>query len=295
MSMRSSGTERGHRPFYAEKGETIMPFDIVGFSESQAAAALTKFAAVVDRVYRTANTDDLFIKECAPFLGAMLFASESGGGSGTFRYGELRQPSLKIPYRTQRYMGINGTKPEGGMVNFFANPLPLYAGEKLNALIQNAGTERNQILLWLVSGPVSRAEQEAVRITHAITGYADQTMTVNEWTFATMVWDQALPKGRYAVVGMEGGSYVSGGGNYDFATARLVFPDTTWRPGCILREMWGDKVSIDSAVVDAFHAMQRWPLMPEISFAHDSMPNIELLGGHARTDHCINLLLQKIG
>lgn len=271
-----------------------MPFDIVAFTESQTAAALTKFAAVIDRVYRTANTDDLFIKERAPFLGAVMFMSESHGGAGTFRYGELRQPSLKIPYRTHRYSGVNITKPEGGMVNLFAHPLPLYAGEKINCLIQNAGTERGGVILWLVSGPCKRSEQENVQPTHLITGACDQTLTANAWTFGTMDWDQDLPKGRYAVVGMEGGSYVSGGGNYDFTVARLVFPETTWRPGVILREMWQDKTSIDAGYVDMYHAFQRWPLMREISFAHDSMPNMEFLSGHARTDHCVNLTLQKI-
>lgn len=270
-----------------------MPFDVVAFYESQTATALSKVAAVTDDVYRIASTDDLYIKKRAPFLGGMIFSSVSAGGAGTFKYGELRQPSLKVPYRTYDNIGLHATSPGGGLINMFASPLPLYPEEKLNALVQNSASELSQVLLYLISGACTRAMQEAARPTHMITGYSDQTLTAGAWTDCTITWDQDLPKGRYAIVGMDGGSYVSGGGNYPFTTARLKLLDSTWRPGCVLREMWADKVSVD-APGDLFSKFHRWPVMKEIDFAHDQMPNIECLSGHARTDHVINLLLQKI-
>ena len=273
-----------------------MPFDIVAFYETQTATTLREIASVIDDVYKSgsATSDELIVKKRASFLGGVLFSCVSGGGAGTFRYGELRQPSLKVPFRTQTHIGLHGTKPEGGMVNLFASPLPLYAEEKLTALVQNSAAEVSQCLLWLISGRCTRAMQEAVNPTHMITGYCDQTLTAGAWTKGTMVWDHDLPKGRYAVVGMDGGSYVTGGGNYPFTTARLLLLDSTWRPGSVLREMWADKIAMDSPTINAFDAFQRWPLMREISFAHDQMPDAEFLSGHARTDHVLNLLLQKI-
>jgi len=271
-----------------------MPFDIVGFYESQACTALTKVAAVTDDVYRTAATDDLYVKKRAPFLGGILAGNVTGGGASTMKYTEIRQPSLKVPYRTYKNAGLHSTIPERGLVNLFSCPVPLYPEEKLNVLVQNATNEVDMVVLWLVSGACKRAMQEAVAPTHMITGYCDQTLTAGSWTNCTMTWDQDLPKGRYAIVGMDGGSYVSGGGNYPYTIARLKLLDSTWRPGVIFNELWQDKTGLESCEINGFDCFRKWPLMSEISFAHDQMPNMECLSGHARTDHIVNLLLQKI-
>lgn len=273
-----------------------MPFDIIAFYESQTATALSNIASVVDDIYNTGSstTDDLYVKSTAPFLGGILGTNVTGGGASTYKYIEIRQPSLKIPYRTYEGVGYHTTTPERGLVNLFASPLPLYPGEKLNALIQNATAEVSAVFLWLVSGPCSRAEQESVRPTHMITGYCDQTLTAGAWTNCTMTWDQDLPKGKYGVVGMDGGSYVSGGGNYPFTMARLKLLGSKWRPGVIFREMWQDKTGLESRLISSFDSFHRWPLMNEISFDNENMPNIECLSGQARTDHVVNLLLQKI-
>jgi len=270
-----------------------MPFDIVAFHESQTATALSPIASVVDDVYQSGSStsDDLIVKARAPFLGAILAACITGS---TFKYAEIRQPSLKVPYRSYTGTDLDCTVPERALQNFFANPLPLYAAEKLNALIQNSTAEVSEIFLWLVSGKCTRAMMEAVSPTHMITGHADQTLTAGVWTKATVSWDQDLPKGRYAVVGMDGGSYVSGGGNYPFTVARLLLLDSTWRVGCIFRELWADKIALESLQGNKYDTLHRFPVMKEISFAHDALPDLELLSGHARTDHVCNLLLQKI-
>ena len=273
-----------------------MPFDIVGFYESQTATALSPVMSIVDDVYNTglATTDELIVKKRAPFLGGLLGGNVTGGGASTYKYIEVRQPSLKVPYRTYKGSGLHSTIPERGFVNLLASPLPLYPEEKLLALIQNASAEVSMIVLWLVSGRCTRAMQEAVSPTHMITGYCDQTLTAGAWTTCTMTWDQDLPKGRYAIVGMRGGSYVSGGGNYPYTVARLKLLDSTWRPGVMFNELWQDKTGLESAEINAYDAFRKWPLMREISFAHDQMPDIECLSGQARTDHIVDLLLQKI-
>lgn len=262
-----------------------MPFDIVAWYESQECAALTANTAVADDVYQTSG-DDIYVKKRAPWLTGFMYL-----GLTTPKYAELRQPSLKVPYRFYRsYLATSNTYGTAYQ-HMWPRPLPLYAGEKLNAYCQNAATEVNLIAAWLASGPCKRGDIENVRPTHNITGYADQALTAGSWTDTTITWDQDLPKGRYAIVGMLGATYKASGPQ--LAIARLKLLDTTWRPGVPLNMMIGDKIEL----LHLGYSWQQgilWPLMPEISFEHDEMPNLEILSGAANTDHIIELMLQKM-
>lgn len=66
---------------------------------------------------------------------------------------------------------------------------------------------------------------------------ASVTLTVGTWVPASLVFDQALPYGRYAVVGMH---CVCNDGVY----ARLTFPgNTQYRPGVVVVEAVGEYVN----------------------------------------------------
>jgi len=64
-----------------------MPFDLVAWYESQAAAALTAVAACTDDVYKVVD-DDIYVKAEAPFLAGSLYAAIT---QATARYHEFRQ------------------------------------------------------------------------------------------------------------------------------------------------------------------------------------------------------------
>ena len=263
-----------------------MPFDIVAWYESTQPTALSIINAVADDVYRVSD-HDIYVKDRAPWLSGFMYQAIS-----TPKYSELRQPSLKVPYRFYRSYLLGSNTYGTAFYNFFAKPLPLYAGEKLNAYCMNATSEIQMIVAWLASGRARRADAENVRPTHNITGYCDQALTAGSWTTCVMTWDQDLPAGRYAVVGMTGGTYKSAAPTT--GVARLKLLDTTWRPGCGLNQTIGDKTQL----LHQGYSWQQgilWPLMREISFKHDQMPNIEILAGAANTDHIIELMLQKIG
>lgn len=264
-----------------------MPFDIVGFYESEAKASLMGVATVPDDVYRVSG-DDLYVKARAPFLAGSLYGAIT---QATMKYHEFRQPSLKVPYRFYQGCDLNDLVVHEGFNNLFGTPLPLYADEKLNAYVLNATNEVDMVIAWLSSGPAKIADLENVRPTHSITGYSADDGSAGVWADIAITWDQDLPKGRYAVVGMIFGSYISSGDV--FGAARLKFLDTTWRPGVMVRELEADKLALSSLYSGLLYG-ERWPLMPEISFAHDQMPNAELLVGATMTDQIIQLLLQKI-
>ena len=265
-----------------------MPFDLVAWYESQACAALTAVAAVSDpKVYNTKD-DDIFVKKTAPFLAGSLCAAIT---QATLKYYEFQQPSLKVPYRFYKGGDLNDPLLAEAFNNLFASPLPLYPGEKLNAYVQNATDEIDMIVAWLASGPARLSDLENVRPIHSITGYNDGALTAGSWTDVAITWDQSLPKGKYAVVGMQVASYLAAAVAY--GVARLVLLGCGWRPGVIVRAAEADKLGVAS-ISPALLYGERWPLMPEISFEHDQMPNLEMLCAAANTDHVVELLLQKI-
>lgn len=265
-----------------------MPFDLIAWYESQACAALTPCAGVDGEIYRVAG-DDIFVKPRAPFLAGLAYFATS---VATMKYSELRQPSLKIPYRSYRVGDLDVVEDvPAAFKNLFATPLPLYAGEKLNALVQNATDEIQLIIAWLTSGKAVRSALENVNPTHLITGYSDTTLTAGAFTHVPITWDQDLPAGRYAIVGMNVGCYVAA--TYTNGIARLKLLESTWRPGVLISQCVADKLNMASPQADEYSMGKRWPLMPEIAFNHDQMPNIEVLAGDALTDHVIDLLLVK--
>lgn len=102
------------------------------------------------------------------------------------------------------------------------SPIPLVGNESLNLFIQNAQAAAvlHYGLLWLSDGPVKQTTGNiyTVRCTAAA------ALVAATWVNANLVFAQALPYGRYQVVGMRARSA-------NLAAARLVFPDSQWRPG----------------------------------------------------------------
>jgi len=264
-----------------------MPFDLVAFYESQDADALTAVAACADEVYKI-SADDLTVKKKAPFLAGSLHAAIS---QATMMYHEFRQPSLKVPYRFYKTVDANDAFMGEGFNNLLGSPLPLYAGEKLNVYVISTTDEVDMVFAWLASGPAKLSDMENVRPTHSITGLSTTDPTAGTWSTLPITWDQSLPRGRYAVIGMQVGVYKASGPVY--GGARLIFLETTWRPGVIVRGGEGAYLGMAS-IHPALLYGERWPLMNEISFDHDEMPDMEVMEGAANEEHSIELLLQKI-
>lgn len=261
-----------------------MPFDIVAFLETQTATALSGMATVPDRYYNQV-LDDLKVKDQARYLAGLLQI-----GVTTPKYCEVRQPSLKVPYRFYKAALSTVVDHRAGFTNLLNRPLPLYAKEKLNVYVQNATAEYSVVCLWLSNGKITQGSIDAVNPTHKITGYADQTLTVNVWNAVPITWDQDLPKGEYAIVGMRVGTYLAASTPL---VARLLLKGKeagAWHPGVISNEITADK-TID--VNNLTGPDQVWPLMPEISFTDDLMPDLEMLSLTADTDHIVELDLVK--
>jgi len=265
-----------------------MPFDFVAWYESQDASAgkLVSAVDVGESIYKTVN-DDLFVKKRAPWLGALTHLAAS-----TPNYVELRQPSLKIPYRFIRGEDMNSSRVDEGHYHFWDRPLPLYAGEKLNCYAYNETNEITMVIAALLSAKCRRADIENVNPTHTIHGLSTTAAVADAWTnIKTITWSHSLPKGRYAIVGMVGATYKASAPTT--AALRLVIPDTTWRPGVMLGIMDGSNKQWKNCRY-SLELGHLWPLMPEIAFEHDELPTAEILAAAANTAHQFELMLQKI-
>lgn len=262
-----------------------MPFDIIGFAEATPGTGLVNLAgAVNDTLFRT-NGDDIILKTESMYLLGAFCAAVSTGDNYRFR-----QPSLMTDHQLIKIMLEADLDPSQGYEHFFGRPLPLVGGEKLNALIQNATDESAIIAAIVGNAPITQNMLDAVRPTHSIIGDGDTTLTANTWTACPITWDQDLPKGDYAIVGMKLGYWITSG--QLGCVGRIVIPgNTDWRPGAPGSLMEADHEEFQSIPYAPFY---QWPLMRKVVFPHTNMPNLECLSNAAITDETVELLLQKV-
>jgi len=265
-----------------------MPFDVIAFGEATPGtdtAGNLLAAALGDTLYFHTG-DNIALKADALNLLGVHYGAVSTPG-----YWRLRQASLHIDYRGIKQHLITAADAICGFQPMWARPLPLYA-EVINALSANGTSEATMMGLWVGSGKIPQSSFDAVRPTHQIRGIGDQLVVAYTWTPVSMTWDENLPQGVYAIVGMRVGGYIAAG--YNTGYARLLIPGATdWRPGVTMAELSGDKIQRLSPY-NEWRMMNQWPLMPEIAFTYDQPPDIEVFSSAALTDFAVELTLQQI-
>lgn len=260
-----------------------MPFDAIAWSEgAPGTGTVGLLAGLNDQIYQTSG-DDIIAKKRAPFLMGLLYLAETTPG-----HAQIRTPDLKQYYQFMKSGDLNDLVSAGAFTDLRGRPLPIKPNDKMTAYSVNATDEDTIVGALMSSGRITTAMTESVNPTHIIRGSWDLTLIVNSWTSAAPVWDQVLAAGRYAIIGMKVGTYLGtpGGG-----MARLILPESKWRPGVPLVGLVGDKITMD---MQSHAPWQYWPKMQEIELEHDNMPQVELISPIANTDHAIELLLEKI-
>jgi len=264
-----------------------VPFDLIGFGEATPGANGKLAALLLDSLYKTSG-DDIYIKPLATrLLGVACY------GEAVLGRTKLQQPSLPIDYEFLKGALLSDGDPQYGLTDMRGRPLPLVPTEKLNCEVVNAADEDGITYLYVGNNKITQTMLDAVNPTHRIVGYADTTATVFTWSALTMTWNQNLPAGRYAVVGMKYGYFKTTPAMP--SAARLVFKEphsAGWRPGVVGSEMQADHEEMQSIGRDVW---ADWPLMRNINFPHDNLPGVEVASAEAHTDQEIELLLQKIG
>jgi hypothetical protein len=247
-----------------------MPFTLVAWYESTTAAVtLDAVTAATDPHLRTSG-DDVWIPETLPMLAGYKVL-----GSLLTR-ARIESPTL----RTLTPIDVSPldltTKPSGKGLAVLqpSNPKAVGGGEALNVKVSASAACKVWALAWLCDGPLAPITGEifTVRAT------SSTTLSAGAWTNGSLTFDQSLPKGRYAVVGMRA---ISTG----LVAARLVFPGYAWRPGCIGYDVESDTEDNEFRC----GRMGNWG-----EFDHDVPPTVDFLSISADTSEVVYLDLIKV-
>src|SRR5574341_826577 len=150
-------------------------------------------------------------------------------------------------------------------------PIPLTVGEGLLATVHSDTTAAaiQWAVLFLSDGPIV----EDTRPCYTMRGTTSVTLTVNGWTSAAVTFDENIPRGRYAIVGMRARST-------NLVAARLFLPSQPNRPGVLGT---GAQVNLD-------HPMFRYGGMGSLGEWEDTDSfNVEFLAGVADTNPVVHV------
>ena len=262
-----------------------MAFTLIGFHEKVSAPSLTKITALDDQHIRVSG-DDIVVPELNKIIGALFM-------SPNMKAGELSSPSLRrmwledmLPFLQSDALPTTQAVDEGGtatyniprndyFADFTGNPLVLEQSEKLNALVNNNGNdEENVVLVWLSDGKNAPIKGDI----HRIKATVSETLEPYKWSNGALTFEQTLPAGKYAVVGMKAKSDT-------LIAARLVFVGESWRAGVLGQKAYSD----DRPVI-----FEKGNLGSFGQFEFDQPPTVDFLASGADTSEEIWLDLVQV-
>jgi hypothetical protein len=248
-------------------------FTLCAYHENINTAVLDYITAAADPHVRVLG-DDILVPSLSNLMGAFALGA-------TMTQAQLSSPSLRrLSLLDVQPFNIGAEPVDTQLVStfqdYFSNPIPLVQSEALNALINQGagGAERETVLVWF--GDKVDAVPDGPRFTLRFTNAT--TLVAYAWTAGALTFTQAVPAGRYAVIG---GRAVSAG----LIAFRLIFPGGGWRPGAIGVDLGSD------AQVQRFRNGNAgsWG-----EFEHDLPPIAEFFSVSADTAQVVHLDLVQI-
>jgi hypothetical protein len=194
-------------------------YHLVAWRESIADITADDITPVVDPIMTVQNNHFLPQRDMP-----LLFASYSAAGATRAR---LISPTLRqitTPWiRPTAVAIVQGV--EAHVADYRANPLRLKGLEELQleAFQTSGGAAVVVATAGLLFSPMLGMPQGDI---YTMRGTATQTLVAGAWTQGAITWQDTLPAGTYACVGLQ----------YNGTTAiaaRLIFEEQVERPGCI--------------------------------------------------------------
>lgn len=255
-----------------------MSFHLAVWNESQDSATLVNVAALVDQAIRTSGDDVTVPDGVDQLIGAYAM------GVNIVR-AQLQSPSLRSLLNYEIEPVDIGAEPASPYpIHLFPDsPIQLRADENLQAFASEnaAGAARCTIGAWLATGPIRPVSGDI----HTTQWSSATTLAANVWTQVPLTIAEALPAGRYQVVGarFEAAGAVFG---------RLIFKGSagqqsriTLRPGAVARDAASDLEN---------EMFRRGNLGVWGEFDHNTPPDAEFLSVSADTSETVILDLIKI-
>lgn len=171
---------------------------------------------------------------------------------------------------------VQGAEPH--IADYRNNPLTLMGLEEVEfeALQTSGGAAVVYGIMGWASSPQMPAPQGQCIV---MRGTGTTTVTAKAWSLATITWQDFLPSGNYACVGLESFGTTA-------IAARLVFEQQVERPGC---------VAIGLATSRSHSMFQTGGLGVWGTFTANRMPNVEVLCNAADTAEELYLHFVRIG
>lgn len=167
---------------------------------------------------------------------------------------------------------------EPNIADYRMNPLTIKGLEELQLEgYQTTGGAAVVVgVACLAPGPIQPAPQGDI-ITMRGTGTT--TCVAGGWTQCAITWQDVLPAGKYAVVGLAG---IAATG----IAARLILEESFWRPGCVASGL----VSSSNSDIFVKGGLGTWGY-----FTGNRMPNLEFLCNAADTAQEVYLDFVRVG
>jgi len=193
-------------------------FHLAAYSESIATGVETDLDAVTDNIIPITNTHLLPQDPCDLIFAAAMATN--------LQRSRIQSPQI-VQYTTPFIRGqMNALVPSSPaqLATYLNNPLALKPIQEIQVLaLQNAaGAQRVTALLGLRFGMMPPAPGNI----YTIRGSSVTAAVANVWTTVIVTWQNALPPGRYGIVGLQ---HQSANGQ----AARLICQNQYYRPGCM--------------------------------------------------------------
>lgn len=275
-------------------------FRVVAFHEVATAAdadttlVLQNLAGLADQ-HVTVTGDNIQVPPETPNLMAVYAQGGSLTAAETAILNQVRleAPSLQPYLDIAALTGLAATADDQVPLsptpinNYLGKGINLVGGENMQAKTAEsvAGDDRAAtILVWLGDGNygignLMAAGMKTIRGTAAITA----TALGNAWGAGAITFEQALPAGTYAVVGMKAFSAT-------LIAARLIFPNQGARPGCI-----GYATPLTGVGAIENPMFRNGNLGVWGTFSHTAPPQLEIMAAAADTTEEVYLDVVKVG
>lgn len=230
------------------------------FQSIDPANAFTNLNAVQDQVVTTQGIDVRVPLDLQNIVGQAALINDASGSRAQFQSPSLRA-MMNLDAEPIVLAAVFGSPPES-MIHGDC-PIPVIGNESLNfgVLSDPAAAAAHYGLLWLADGALQPVKGPiyTVRCTATIQQVAGL------WVNGNLTFTQALPAGKYQVVGMRVRSA-------DAVAARLVFVGGKYRPG----------IPVVNAIADLDPYFSRYGQMGVWGeFDNTTPPTMDILGGVA--------------
>lgn len=260
------------RPSLLQKQGNTVSFHLAAWAKTIAATTETDVTPVVDDIETIQNAHFVLTKD------KMMYWLYAGGL--LLDKARLITPSYRqitTPFTRPFNLALSPTS-RPGIADYRQNPLKFKALEEIQVMFTNSANTSGHYVAGagLFTSPPTPAPNGDI---YTMQGTATTAAVAATWTTLAMTWQDTLPAGRYAALGLE---VVSASGNF----ARLIFEDQVERPGSVSQIIQGGITH----PMFRMGALGIWG-----TFTGNRMPNVQVLCDTTDNAHNVYLDLMRIG